>query len=80
MIDPKIIEQLVAGLRAALPGGVAGDLEKNLRAALTAGLAKLDLVTREELEVQMQVLARTRARLEDLEKQVAALEKQTLRK
>jgi BMFP domain-containing protein YqiC len=80
MIDPKIIEQLVASLRAALPGGVTGELEKNLRGALTASLAKLDLVTREELEVQMQVLARTRARLEALEKQVAELEKLAARK
>lgn len=75
MIDPKTIEQVIAGMQSALPGGIAQDLEKNLRAALTAAFARLNLVTREELEVQAAVLARTRARLEELEKQVAELEK-----
>lgn len=79
MIEPKNIEQVLESLRQAVPGGVAADLEKNLRAALTAALNRLDLVTREELEVQMQVLARTRARLEALEKQVAELERQLKR-
>ena len=54
-------------------------MEKNLRAALTAGLAKLDLVTREELDIQTAVLTRTREKIEALEKLVAELE-QTLRK
>lgn len=80
MIDPKTIEQVIAGMQSALPGGVTQDLEKNLRAALTAVFARLDLVTREELEVQAAVLARTRARLEGLEKQVAELEKTLLKK
>jgi BMFP domain-containing protein YqiC len=80
VIDPKTIEQVIAGMQSALPGGIAQDLEKNLRAALTAAFARLDLVTREELEVQAAVLARTRARLEELEKQVAELEKTLLKK
>lgn len=80
MIDPKNIEQVLNELRVKLPGGIAQDLEKNLRAALTAAFARLNLVTREELEVQAAVLARTRARLEELEKQVAALEKTLLKK
>jgi ubiquinone biosynthesis accessory factor UbiK len=50
------------------------DLEKNLRVALEAGLRKMNLVTREEFEVQSAVLEHTRARLEALEVQVAALE------
>lgn len=75
MIDPKNIEQVLESLRQAVPGGLAQEVEKNLRAALTAALAKLNLVTREELDVQTEVLARTRARLEALEKQVAELEK-----
>lgn len=79
MIDPKNIEQVLDSLRQALPGGFAQDIEKNLRAALTAALARLDLVTREEFEVQSQVLARTRARLETLEKLVAELEQQLKR-
>lgn len=79
MIDPKNIEQVLDSLRQALPGGFVQDVEKNLRAALTAALARLDLVTREEFEVQSQVLARTRARLEALEKQLAELEQQLKR-
>ena len=80
MINPQNIEQVLDSLRRAMPGGLAQEVEKNLRAALTAALAKLDLVTREELEVQAAVLARTRARLEELEKQVAELEKVLLKK
>jgi BMFP domain-containing protein YqiC len=80
MIDPKNIDGLVNSLRQALPGDVLHGMEQNLRAAWSAGLAKLDLVTREELEVQLQVLARTRARLEALEKQVADLEAQLTKK
>lgn len=80
MIDPKNIEQVLDSLRQAVPGGLAQGVEKNLRAALTAALAKLNLVTREELDVQSEVLARTRARLEALEKQVAELEKLAARK
>ncbi len=50
------------------------DLEKNLRVGLEAGLRKMNLVTREEFDVQAAVLERTRNRLEALEAQVAALE------
>jgi BMFP domain-containing protein YqiC len=80
VINPQNIEQVLGSLRRAVPGGLAQGVEKNLRAALTAALARLDLVTREELDVQAAVLARTRARLEDLEKQVAELEKMLLKK
>ena len=80
MINPQNIEQVLDSLRRAVPGGLAQEVEKNLRAALTAALAKLDLVTREELDVQAAVLARTRARLEELEKQVAELEKTLFKK
>jgi hypothetical protein len=80
MIDPKNVEQVLNELRAKLPGGFAQDVEKNLRAGLKAALGKLDLVTREELDVQAAVLARTRARLEELEKTVAELEKTLLKK
>lgn len=80
MIDPKNIEQVLNELRANLPGDFAQDAKNNLRAALQAALARLNLVTREELEVQTAVLARTRARLEELEKQVAELEKALLKK
>jgi hypothetical protein len=62
---------------SALPKGFLGlhqDLEKNLRVALETALRRLNLVTREEFEVQTAVLARTRSRLEALETRVAALE------
>jgi BMFP domain-containing protein YqiC len=62
----------------ALPGRfftLNQDLEKNLRAALNSAFSRMNLVTREEFEVQAALLARTRARLEELEKRVAALEK-----
>lgn len=52
------------------------DLEKNLRAALNSAFVRMDLVTREEFDVQARLLARTRMRLEKLEKQVARLEGQ----
>jgi len=75
MIDPKNFEQVFDSLRRSVPGDLAQDVEKNLRAALSAALKRLDLVTREELDIQMQVLARTRERLEALEKQVTELER-----
>lgn len=50
------------------------DVERNMKAMLTQGFAKLDLVTREEFDTQAQVLARTPVRLEELEKRVAELE------
>lgn len=52
----------------------AKDVERNVKAMLTQGFARLDLVTREEFDIQAQVLARTRARLEELERRVAMLE------
>lgn len=76
MLDPKLFEEFsgrVASLLAATP---AADIEKNLRAMLGAFFNKLDLVTREEFDVQAQVLTRTREKLKDLESRIAALEQQ----
>ena len=53
----------------------AKDLEKNVRGLMTQGFQKLDVVTREEFDLQTQVLAKTRAKLEELEAKVSALEK-----
>ncbi len=53
----------------------AKDLEKNVRGLMTQGFQKLDLVTREGFDLQTQVLAKTRAKLEELEAKVSALEK-----
>jgi BMFP domain-containing protein YqiC len=77
MIDRKKIEEVVDSISKALPPGLLQmqeDVEKNIRAALTATFSKLDLVTREEFDVQTQVLHRTREKLEALEKRVADLE------
>jgi BMFP domain-containing protein YqiC len=79
MIDPKLIDELSEHLSASLPGGIRtlqADLSKSFRASLEAGLAKLDLVTREEFDVQRAVLARTREKLNRLEQRVKALEAQ----
>ncbi|PCH62626.1 MAG: hypothetical protein COC04_05185 [Gammaproteobacteria bacterium] len=78
MLDPTKIEEMVQSLSKVMPPGltaIQADIEKNVRAALSATFAKLDLVTREEFDVQTQVLLRTREKLEALEQRVADLEK-----
>ncbi len=72
------IESLVKKLVDAVPEGLRSmraELEQNFRSVLRTGLGKLDLVTREEFEVQEAVLARTRETLEALEKRLAEFEK-----
>ena len=79
MIDSKLIDDLTQRLSSALPNGILSmqdDLKKNIRSSLESGLAKLDLVTREEFEVQTAVLSRTREKLQRLEQQVKVLEEQ----
>jgi len=76
MLNAKLFEDLTAKLSAAANSSPAKDIEKNMRALLMQGFAKLDLVTREEFDVQAQVLARTREHLTALEARVAALETQ----
>ncbi|HEY8553640.1 MAG TPA: accessory factor UbiK family protein [Burkholderiales bacterium] len=73
------IEEIMQALARFLPQ-TPQDVKQNIRAALAAVLDRLDLVTREELEVQEAVLARTRARLEEMERRVAALEEKLARK
>ncbi len=70
------IDKLARSLAEAVPEGlknVRDDLEKNFRSVLQTGLDKLDLVTREEFEVQQAVLAKTRAKLEALESRLAGM-------
>ena len=77
MIDLKAIDELARRVSEMVPPGMreAGDeLQANVKATLQAGLAKLDLVTREEFEVQRAVLLRTREKLDALERALAALE------
>jgi BMFP domain-containing protein YqiC len=78
MFDHKAIDDLADRIANAIPPGLHNfkdDMEKNVHALLQSGLSKLDLVSREEFEVQKAVLAKTRARLEELELRVAELEK-----
>lgn len=74
MSNPKFLDDLSARLNDVLANSPARDFEKNARALLAQAFAKLDLVTREEFDVQTEVLARTRQKLEALEARVAALE------
>lgn len=78
LIDLRTLEDLSQRLGALLPpslGEARADLQKNFRAALQAGLTRLDLVTREEFDVQRLVLQRTREKLEALELRMAELER-----
>lgn len=74
MLNPKLLDELSARAASLLAATPAGDIEKNLRAVLASLFAKLDLVTREEFDVQREVLARSREKLDALEKRVAELE------
>lgn len=76
MDKPNFLNDLQARFNQALENSPAKDIEKNMRAMLNQGFSKLDLVTREEFDIQMQVLAKTRAKLELLEARVAELEAQ----
>lgn len=78
-LNPEKLDELVRGVLDKLPAGfqtMQQDMEKNLRIALQAALARMELVTRDEFDVQGAVLQRSREKLEALEIQVAALEKQ----
>ena len=77
MVEFRALDEIAARLSALVPPGFEGareDLTRTFRATLQAGLGKLNLVTREEFEVQRLVLMRTREKLEALAQKVAALE------
>ena len=76
MIDLAQLDELARRLSSLVPPGLREgreELQQNFKSVLQAGLGKLDLVTREEFEVQRAVLARTREKLEALERDLAAL-------
>jgi ubiquinone biosynthesis accessory factor UbiK len=78
-MDARSLDDLARRLSAAVPPGLVAlrnDLETNFKSILQAGIAKLDLVSRQEFDVQAGVLRRTREKLEALEARVAALENQ----
>jgi BMFP domain-containing protein YqiC len=75
--DPRLIDDIARRLAGTVPESVVAlrrDLEQNFKGVLQAQLARLDLVTREEFDVQSTVLKRTREKLEALERRLAALE------
>jgi BMFP domain-containing protein YqiC len=76
--DPSFINEIAGKLGDVLKQSPAGDIEKNLKAGVTSMLGKLDMVTREEFDVQTEVLARTREKLAQLEARLAELEKQRI--
>jgi BMFP domain-containing protein YqiC len=76
-MDTRFIDELAKKLSAAVPSSVDAlrrDLESNFKAVLQSGLAKLDLVTRQEFDVQANVLRRTREKCEELQSRLQTLE------
>ena len=76
MNKSSLLHELQSKISQLMQQSPAADFEKNLKALMSQGFAKLDLLTREEFDVQTEVLARTRAKLELLEARVAELEAQ----
>jgi ubiquinone biosynthesis accessory factor UbiK len=74
-VETKFLDDLNRRVRELLEATPAKDVEKNLRALMTATFSRLDLVTREEFDIQQDVLRRTRDKLEQMEARVAELEK-----
>ncbi|MDP1707872.1 MAG: accessory factor UbiK family protein [Gammaproteobacteria bacterium] len=82
MSGATTLDELVRRLTGIIPPGLhetQRDVERSLRAALNSTFAKLNLVTREEFDVQTEVLSRTRAKLKALDDKVAALESELLK-
>ena len=78
MLDPKKIEQLAEQITNAIPPqikSIADNVEEKIKTALQSKLSELDVVSREEFDVQTQVLARTRQKLETLEQELEAIRK-----
>lgn len=79
MNDQPFIDRIMAELSQRLPAGLGqlrGEVEANARAVLREAVSRLDLINREEFDIQQQVLLRTREKLEALEKDVKELERQ----
>ena len=76
MNQPRFLNDLNAKVSELLAASPAKDVEKNMRVMMTSFFSRLDLVTRDEFDVQAKVLARTREKLEALETRLAEMEKQ----
>ncbi len=70
------LDELTAQLKALLAGNPGEDLQKNLRATLSAGLARMDVVTKQEFEIQREMLNVLRTQIEELSAKVDALERE----
>ncbi|KAF3997164.1 accessory factor UbiK family protein [Glaciimonas immobilis] len=79
MSKSNFFEDMQSKINKAIENSPAKDIEKNVKAMLSSGFSKLDLVTREEFDIQAQVLAATREKLELLELRVTELEVQLKR-
>jgi BMFP domain-containing protein YqiC len=75
MDKTSFLDELQDRVTAVIQQTPAADLQKNLKALLTQQFARLELVTRDEFDTQSKVLARTRSRLEELERRIAELER-----
>lgn len=75
MFDQKFFEDINARIADVIAKSPAKDIEKNMKAMMMAMFARLDLVTREEFDIQAQVLQRTREKLEAMEARLAQMEK-----
>lgn len=75
MVERKVLDDIGARIRDVIANSPAREIENNLRAMLAAQFARLNLVTREEFDVQSAVLARTREKLTRLEAKLAELER-----
>ena len=75
MDNTRILDEISNKIKNLISNSPAGDLDKNMRALLSATFAKLDLVTREEFDVQREVLLRAREKISRLENRVAELER-----
>ncbi len=74
MINPKLLDDIAAKFSAVLANTPAGEIDKNMRALVSSAFSRLDLVSREEFDVQQAVLARAREKLSELEARLAELE------
>jgi len=74
MFSEKIVQDVSSRINEALASSPARDVEKNVRALLTSAFSRLDLVTREEFDLQVELLRRSREKLDQLASRVAELE------
>lgn len=70
-----IIDKIMQTAKAAVPDSLSNDVKENVRAAIQDVISDLDVVTREELDVQKEVLKKTRAKVDEMESIIADLEK-----